>query len=66
MLIYRMYWQSRYNKDSKGEGLPIPFSEEKAERTCRYHNHLYPHIKHWWESVEFNEDAHGHLLTNPE
>jgi hypothetical protein len=60
-----MFWQYRDSRDRKGEGNPIPFSEEKAERACRFHNHLYPHIKHWWEAVEFREEAHFHLLYQP-
>ncbi len=65
MLVYRMFWQYRESKDSKGEGSPVLFHKEKAERICRHHDHLYPHIRHWWEEVSFNEEAHGHLLTNP-
>ena len=63
MLVCRMFYQYRDSKDAKGEGVPILASEEKAERICRHHNHLYPRIRHWWESVEFNEKAHGHLLN---
>lgn len=63
MTIYRLFYEAR-DKSASGEALPV-LKEKEAARICKEHNKLFPRYRHTYEPVEV-DDAHAHLLTNPQ
>ena len=49
--LYKIKWQSKSNKDFKGEGQPQP-GRETAIAWADKMNEEYPGIEHWVETLE--------------
>ena len=49
--LYKIKWQSKLNKDCKGEGQPQPIRELAIALAYKM-NKKYPDIEHWVETVE--------------